>query len=319
MRRRDLLLAVPPLLLSGAAAAQEFPSRPVQVVVPFPPGGGTDVLLRLLTQPLQRRLGQPVIIDNRPGATGSIGNDRVAKAAPDGHTLLAQATIISLFPQMMQGLPYDPLRDLAAVGMLSETPTVFVTHPAAPFTTPRDLAPASRQRPLTFGTAGVGSPQHLGTMGMAQQLGIAVEHVPYRGTAPALTDVLGRQLDFAAFSLSSVLPLIQEGKLKALAVHAPRRVRFAPDIPTAAEQGVNDAGSSVRFLLLAPSQTPPAIIARINTALNEVLTAPEIGEAFATRGYAVLSSTPEEAQNEMLREQQIWTPLIRDLGVRITE
>jgi tripartite-type tricarboxylate transporter receptor subunit TctC len=319
MRRRDLLCAIPPCLLPGLAGAQDFPARPVQIVVPFPPGGGTDVLIRLLTPHLQRQLGQPVVVDNRPGATGSIGNDRVAKAAPDGHTLLAQATIISVFPQMMQGLTYDPLRDLAAVGMVGETPTVFVTHPASPFTTLPDLAPASRQRPLNFGTAGVGSPQHLGTMGMARQLGIAVEHVPYRGTAPAVTDVLGRQLDFAAFSLSSVLPLIQEGKLKALAVHAPQRVRFAPEISSAAEQGVRDAGSSVRFLLLAPGQTPPAVIARLNAVLNEAIRSPEIADAFAARGYTATISTPEEAQAAMVREERAWAPLIRDLGVRITE
>lgn len=300
-------------------SAQGYPTKPVSIVVPFPPGGGTDVLIRLMTERLGELLGQPVVVDNRPGATGSIGNDRVAKAAPDGYTLLAQASIIGVFPHMLPGLLYNPLRDFAAIGMIGETPTVFVVHPDFRASTLKDLVEPSRRKPLTFATAGIGSPQHLGTERMTRELGIAAEHVPYRGTAPAVTDLLGRQIDFAAFSLSSVLPLIREGKIKALAIHGAQRSALAPEIPAASEQGLNDAGSSVRFLLLAPARTPAATIGRLNTTLNAVLRVPEVAKGFADRGYEVIASTPEAAQADMAEQERLWAPVVRQLGISLTD
>ena len=328
MRRRRLIqvtaLATAGRVLTPVARAQTgagagYPAKPVTIVVPFPPGGGTDVLVRLMTERLGSLLGQPAIVDNRPGATGSIGNDRVAKAAPDGYTLLAQASIIGVFPHMLSGLAYDPLRDFAAIGMIGETPTVFVVHPDTPARVLGDLVAPSRRRPLTFGTAGIGSPQHLGTERMARELGIAAEHVPYRGTAPAVTDLLGRQLDFAAFSLSSVLPLIREGKLRALAIHRASRSDLAPDIPAASEQGLDDAGSSVRFLLLAPARTPTAVVGRLNATLNAVLRVPEVAKGFAERGYEVMASTPEAAQADLAEQERLWVPVVRQLGISLSE
>ncbi len=321
-RRALARLAASGVLCSALAPdawAQAYPSKPVSIVVPFPPGGGTDVLIRLMTERLGELLGQPVVVDNRPGATGSIGNDRVAKAPPDGYTLLAQASIIGVFPHMLPGLLYNPLRDFAAIGMIGETPTVFVVHPDFPAVVLKDLVQASRRKPLTFGTAGIGSPQHLGTERMTRELGIAAEHVPYRGTAPAVTDLLGRQIDFAAFSLSSVLPLIREGKVKALAIHRSQRSALAPEIPAAAEQGLNDAGSSVRFLLLAPARTPEATIARLNATLNAVLRVPDVAKGFADRGYEVIASTPEVAQADVAEQERIWAPVVRQLGISITD
>jgi len=311
--------ALAPIAWAQTGPAQDYPTKPVSIVVPFPPGGGTDVLIRLMTERLGALLGQPVVVDNRPGATGSIGNDRVAKAAPDGYTLLAQASIIGVFPHMLPGLLYNPLRDFAAIGMIGETPTVFVVHPDFPATVLKDLAAPSRRKPLTFGTAGIGSPQHLGTERMTRELGIAAEHVPYRGTAPAVTDLLGRQIDFAAFSLSSVLPLIREGKLKALAIHRARRSALAPEIPAASEQGVNDAGSSVRFLLLAPARTPAETIGRLNATLNAVLRVPDVAKGFADRGYEVIASTPEFAQADVAEQERIWAPVVRQLGISLTD
>lgn len=315
MRRRMLAALALASFAPRPTLAQPYPVRPVQIVVPFPPGGGTDVLVRLLTARLERLLGQPFIVDNRAGASGNIGSDRVAKAAPDGYTLLAQATIISVYPRTIADVRYDALRDLATIGMMAETPTVFVTSPAFAVATLPELAAASRHRPLTFATAGVGSPQHLGTMAMAKSLGAQVEHVPYRGTAPAVTDLIGRQVDFAAFSLSSVLPLIREGRLKALAVHARRRDELALDIPCSLEQGLDDAGSGVRFLLFAPAATPAPVITSLNTALNAILRDPEIVRGFHDRGYTVLTSTPAEAQREMERELRLWTPLLDELDL----
>ncbi|UFN48035.1 tripartite tricarboxylate transporter substrate binding protein [Roseomonas sp. OT10] len=315
MRRRTLAaLALAPFA-PRPALAQAYPTRPVQIVVPFPPGGGTDVLLRLLTPRLERALGQPFIIDNRAGASGSIGTDRVAKAPPDGYTLLAQATIISVYPRTISDVRYDPLKDLAPIGMMAETPNVFVVSPSFAVTTLPELMAASKRRPLTFATAGVGTPQHLGTMAIAKSLGAQVEHIPYRGTAPAVTDLIGRQVDFAVFSLSSVLPLIREGRLKALAVHARKRDELAPEIPSSLEQGVDDAGSGLRFLLFAPAATPAPIVTTLNTALNTILRDPEIVRGFRERGYTVLTSTPAEAQREMERELRLWTPVLDELDL----
>ena len=304
---------------AGALAQSAASSQPIKLVVPFPPGGGTDVLARMLAEKLRPQLNQTLVIDNRPGATGNIGNDIVAKAPPDGHTVLVQGTIIGMFPHIFSKLSYDPLKDLAGVGMVAESPNVIVVQPSSRIQTLADLVKAAKtdpNKPMNYGTAGVGSPQHLAMEQLASLSGIKLQHVNYRGTNPAVTDLLGGQTDFGAFSLSSMLPLIQSKKVRVLAVMTEKRTSLLPDVPAMAELGYKGVDSSIRFGLFVPAGTPPDVIARLAAANSKAIADPGLKESFVKAGYEVVSATPQQTDALVQREHAVWGPVVKQLGLK---
>lgn len=307
--------------LSPAAWAQQekWPSRPIKLVVPFPPGGGTDVLARLLAERLAPLMGQPVVIDNRPGATGNIGNEVVAKSKADGYTLLMQGTIIGMFPHIFQKLNYDPVKDLAAIGMVAESPYVVVANTASPYRTLGDIVSAAKANPahpLPYGTAGVGSPSHLAMEYLAQSAGIRLQHVTYRGTAPALNDLLAGTTQFGSYSLSGLLGLIHSGKVRVLSVMTSKRSALLPETPGMAELGYPDVDSSIRFGLFAPAGTPPDVMARLAEFNARATADGALREAFVKAGYEVVSSTPGQISEMVHRESEVWGPVVRKLGLK---
>jgi tripartite-type tricarboxylate transporter receptor subunit TctC len=300
------------------ALAQPFPSQPVRVVVPFPPGGGTDILMRLIQDKYTAKLGQPVVIDNRPGASGNIGAGFVAKSKPDGYTLLVQATIVGIYPSVYASLPYDPQKDFIWIGGVAESPAVIVTNPNSKYKTIADLMAEAKARPkqVNFASAGVGSPQHLATERLGRLNNVEFTHVPYKGSATAVTDLLSGVLDFGTLSFSSVLSLIQEGKLRPLALASDKRSKLMPDVPTLKEAGLGDVSGTVRFIIGAPAGTPDAAVQKLSADLNAVVKEPDIQEGFAKRGYEITLATPNEVLAMVREQKELWDPLVRELNLK---
>jgi tripartite-type tricarboxylate transporter receptor subunit TctC len=318
MRLVSLVFAAVAALGVPQAVAQQFPSQPVRVVVPFPPGGGTDILVRLIQDKYAAKLGQPVVIDNRPGASGNIGGGVVAKSKPDGYTLLVQATIVGIYPTVFASLPYDPQKDFVWIGGVAESPAVIVTNPNSKYKTIADLMAEAKARPkqVNFASAGVGSPQHLATERLGRLNKVEFTHVPYKGSATAVTDLLSGVLDFGTLSLSSVLPLIQEGKLRALALASDNRSKLMPNVPTIKEAGLGDVSGTVRFIVGAPTGTPDAAVEKLSTDLNAVVKDPEIQDGFAKRGYEITLATPKEVLAMVREQKELWDPLVRELKLK---
>jgi tripartite-type tricarboxylate transporter receptor subunit TctC len=320
IHRRAALAALASAALPLPALAQDaWPSRPVRLVVPFPPGGGTDVLARMLADRLRPILNQTVVIDNRPGATGNIGNDHVAKSQPDGYTLLMQGTIIGMFPHIFQKLSYDPLKDLVPVGAVAESPNVVVVNPSSAFNTLDDLvkkAKSQPDKPLNYGTAGVGSPQHLAMEQLARLAGIRIQHINYKGTAPAVNDLLSNQTDFGAYSLSSMLPLIQGSKVRVLAVLTDKRTSLLPNAPSMTDLGFRNVDSSIRFALFVPAGTPPDVVGRLAAANSRALADASLRESFTKAGYEIVPATGPQVAAMVQREHAVWGPLVRDMGLK---
>jgi tripartite-type tricarboxylate transporter receptor subunit TctC len=287
-------------------------------VVPFPPGGGTDILMRLIQDKYAAKLGQPVVIDNRPGASGNIGAGVVAKSKPDGYTLLVQATIVGIYPSVYASLPYDPQKDFIWIGGVAESPAVIVTNPNSKYKTIADLMAEAKARPkqVNFASAGVGSPQHLATERLGRLNNVEFTHVPYKGSATAVTDLLSGVLDFGTLSFSSVLSLIQEGKLRPLALASDKRSKLMPDVPTLKEAGLGDVSGTVRFIIGAPTGTPDAAVEKLSADLNAVVKEPDIQEGFAKRGYEITLATPKEVLAMVREQKDLWDPLVREMKLR---
>ncbi|MGE3988803.1 Bug family tripartite tricarboxylate transporter substrate binding protein [Pseudorhodoplanes sp.] len=318
MRLFALVFAALAVLGAPQTLAQEFPSQPVRVVVPFPPGGGTDILVRLIQDKYSAKLGQPVVIDNRPGAAGNIGAGVVAKSKPDGYTLLVQATIVGIYPSVYASLPYDPQKDFIWIGGVAESPAVIVTNPNSKYKTIADLMAEAKARPkqVNFASAGVGSPQHLATERLGRLNKVEFTHVPYKGSATAVTDLLSGVLDFGTLSFSSVLSLIQEGKLRALALASDSRSKLMPDVPTLKESGLGDVSGTVRFIIGAPAGTPEAAVEKLSADLNAVVKDPDIQAGFAKRGYEITLATPKEVLTMVREQKELWDPLVRELNLK---
>jgi tripartite-type tricarboxylate transporter receptor subunit TctC len=315
----SLLIAVcAAITVTAPARAQSFPVRPVTVVVPFPAGGGTDILVRLIQEKMSTELGQQLVLDNKPGATGNIGGAYVANATPDGYTLLVQATIIGMFSHIFPNLSYDPVHDFVPIGGIAETATVLVVNAESKIMTLADLIKEARARPaaLNYGTAGVGSPSHLAAEMMGKLNDAKITHVPYKGTAPAVQDVLGQFTQFGAFTLSAVLPLIQDGKFRALAIAGEKRTILLPDVPTVKELGFGDVFSGTRFVLLAPLKTPTDVTARLTAALTKVVADAAIQDGFLKRGYEVTQATPDQVRAMLTRQYETWGPLVKELKLQ---
>lgn len=306
-------------IVATPATAQEssWPSRPITLVVPFPPGGGTDVLARMLTSNLEKALNQTFVVDNKPGASGNIGAALVSRSEPNGQTFLLQATIIGVYPHVYKDIGYDPVTGLDPITTIAETPNIVVVRPDSPLQSFGDLLNKAKdaKAPLTFATAGTGSPQHMAMEVVADRAGAHMQHVPYKGTSPAIVDVIGGQVDAGVFSLSSTLPFVRSGKLKVLAVLSPERFPLIPDAPSIRELGFDGIDSAVRFLILSPPRTPAPIVKRMNEVIHNAVRSPEFEKMLEEAGYRGVLSTPEEARAMIRNEYDTWGPVVKRLGL----
>jgi tripartite-type tricarboxylate transporter receptor subunit TctC len=302
-----------------AAGAQAYPARPIRFIVPFPPGGGNDIVGRIVAQRLNEALGVPVVVDNRGGAGGTIGTDILSKAPPDGHTLLINNISLAVNATLFEKLPYHTLKDLAPVSLLGRQPQVLVVHPSVPATSVKELLALARAKPgqTVYGSGGMGTGAHLATVLLVQMTGIDVVHVPYKGLGPALTDLMGGRVQFIVATLASALPLVKGGKLRPLAVTTARRSAFLPELPTLSEAGVQGYDFSVWYGLLVPGRTPAAIVGQLNGAAVKVLQSSALKEQFAAQGLEAASSTPAEFGAHLKSEVAKWGKVIKAGNIKV--
>lgn len=316
-----VVVAAAVLALPAVSSAQPWPSRPIKIVVQFPPGGTTDIISRTISDRLSKELGQPVIVDNRPGASGSIGSDAVAKAAPDGYTIgMATVTTHAINPAVFKKLPYDVMRDLAPITRLVSVPNVVAVSAALPVKSMPEFIAMAKAKPdgaVTYGTAGLGSEGNLMGELFNQSAGVKLLHIPYKGSAPAIQEAMGGQIDLVFDNLPSSLPFIQSGKLRALAVASPKRVSVLPDVPTFAEVGLAPVNSSSWFGLIAPAKTPKEVIDRIRAASVKVLAQPEVRTAIAKLGGEPVGNRPDEFTAQILADLDKFKRLADSSGIRL--
>jgi tripartite-type tricarboxylate transporter receptor subunit TctC len=322
--RRILAFAGVGLLACGASAQSPsnsgpapYPNRPVQIIVPFTPGTGMDILARTVGQKLSERWGQPVIIDNRPGASGNIGTDMVVKAAPDGYTLLITANTLVMTVSLYRNVPYDPIRDLAPVEKMAVGTMALTLNPAVPAHTLKEFVAYAKANPgkLAYGSPGVGTPQHLATELFKTMTGIDMLHVPYKGSAGAITGLISGDVAMMSNALHAVLPQVKAGRINAIAVGGPKRSRVAPEIPTFAESGYPDFDVDFWYGLLAPAATPSEIIAKLNQDITQVLNAPEMRETLSSQGLEPVTGTPEQFAELIRTDLARWANVIKTAGV----
>ena len=320
LRRRELLAAGLASVLPLAAHAQAWPSRPVTLVVPFPPGGSVDLIARLYADPLAMALGTPVVIDNRAGAGGSIASAQVARAKPDGYTLVASSQSSHLANPLTQPNPgYDPIKDFASISQLSRSINVLLVNPAVPAKNFKEFVALVKSRPgeLNFCSAGPGSMGQLNVELMKSQLQLNATHVPYRGGGPLVTALISNEVQFGLDNLAPFLPLIQSGKLRALAVAAPARVAALPDIPTFAELGHPVLNTTSWIGIAAPARTPPEIVATLHKAVRSVADQPSMAEALQSRGALPPEvQSPEQFTAMMSERLAVYGDLVRRAGIR---
>ncbi|CAG9174673.1 Bug family tripartite tricarboxylate transporter substrate binding protein [Cupriavidus pinatubonensis] len=322
--RRALLLsslACATLLLAPSlAAASDYPNKPIRLVVPYPPGGATDVIGRTLAQHLSATLGQQVVVDNRAGAAGNIGADLVAKAAPDGYTLLMGALTSHAINAALykSRVPYDIEKSFAPVAIVGTVPLVFVVNPSVNASTLPQLVSLARSKPgtITYGSAGNGSPQHLAGEMFKRMAGVDMLHVPYKGSGPAMTDLIGGQVLSMVETVPAAQAYVKGGKIRALAVTSSQRVSALPDVPTAAEAGLKDFEVSSMFGIVAPAGTPAAVIDRLSADLKKILAEPDVKEALLKQGAIATWTTPAQTGARIKSELARWNTVIRDAGVK---
>jgi len=310
--------AITTLAAAPTAQAIDYPSKPVHVIVPFSPGGGVDTIGRTVSQRLSERLGQPFVVENRPGANGSIGVKAAMRAEPDGYTLLLFATAAGMFPLIYSDLGYDPFKDIAPISTVAVQPLALFTTKTFPVDSVSNLIQAAKAKPngFAFAGVGVGSPQHMAGELLMHRAGIHMIHVPYKGTAPALNDLVAGQTQLGFLGLSSGLPFVRNDQLNVLAVASRTRSALAPELPTMAEQGVSDFDLGITYFMGAPVGTPPEIIDRLNAAIQAVLKEPAVVEGLQHQGYETVGSTPQEVADLMREEDRKWAPIVKAAGIK---
>ena len=302
-----------------ATEAQDYPSRPIRIIVPFSPGGAVDGPTRVIAAELGKRLKQQLIIDNRPGAGATIGSEAVAKSAPDGYTLLLASQTNAIAASLYPKLSFQPIDDFAAISLLGREPGVLVAHPSLPVKSVAELVAYARERPgqLNYASSGNGSGQHLFMALFASMAGIQLTHVPYRGSGQATTDLLAGTVPLALPGTAGMVAHIRAGKLRALAVTGSARSAQLPEVPTLAESGLPGFAAYVWLGLLAPKGTPPAIIERLQRELKLALATPEVKSHFADAGIEAVGSTPAEFDAFFREERDRWAKVVKDTGARI--
>lgn len=307
-------------IATSLAFAQSYPNKPVRMVVPFPPGGTTDILARAVGQKLSESWGQLVVIDNRPGAGGNIGTDIVAKSAPDGYTLLMGTVgTHSINASLYAKLPFDPINDFVPVTLVASVPNVLVVNSTVDSKSVKDLIALAKSKPgqLTFASSGNGTSIHLAGELFKSMTGTAMLHIPYKGSAPAITDLLGGQTNMMFDNLPSAMPHIKSGKLRALAVTSASRSPALPDTPTIAETGISGYEASSWFGVLAPAGTPKEVVARIHADIVKALSAPEIKERLSGQGAEPVGNTPEQFAQHIKTETVKWAKVVKDSGAKV--
>jgi tripartite-type tricarboxylate transporter receptor subunit TctC len=318
-----LRLACAALLAGAAWSAQSqvaYPTQPVKVIVPFPPGGGTDVVTRLLADKIRAATGWTLVVDNKAGAGGNIGMDAVAKSKPDGYTVgMGQTANLAINPSLYAKMPYDAAKDLVPVALVAGQPVVLVVNASSRFKTLADLVAAAKERPstLTMASAGNGTVGHLAGEMFAKLAGIKVSHIPYRGAGPAATDLLGGQVDFYFATPQTVVSFVKSGRLRALAVSSAKRVPVLPDVPTVAESGYKGFEASDWKLLVAPAGTPPEVVKRLNAEVEKAMSKPETLAQLLAEGSVPMSGSPQQAAQYVKSEQQRWGAIVRESHVKL--
>ena len=312
-----ILLFVPLLAAVDARAADPWPTKPVKIIATYPPGGLSDVMARLSAQILTDALGKPFIVENKPGASGVTGTDFVAKSPPDGYTLvMGESSNLTINPSLYPVLPFDPAKDLAPIVLVGTVPLVLVVAPTSPYDSAAAIVAAAKSKPLSFASSGSGTVGHLVAESWKRGAGVDLLHVPYKGGGPAVTDVMGGQVDLHFASLPAAVSLIKSGKLRALAVTSAQRVPQLPDVPTMAEAGFRDADASVLYGLLAPAGTSPEVLARVNAEVNRVLQMPEVRDSFAKQGVVLRGGSPEQFAAFLVTERGKWSRVVKESGAK---
>ena len=315
-RSATLLLGAIASLLSGCALAQAYPNRPIRLVVGYATGGGTDIIGRMAAQYLSTRLGQSVLVENKPGAGGNIATEAVAKAAPDGYTLLLAVNNVTINPYIYKKMDVDVARELRGVGIIANSPIVLVANLNAPLKNLDELIAYARQNPgkISYGTPGIGTPQHLAVELLASMAGLNMVHIPYKGSAPSLADLMGGQIQLASAAIISAQPLLRAGKIRGIAVADPRRVSALKELPAIGEV-VKGYAVSIWFGIMAPAQTPDEIIARLGDALRKAVATPEMVEKMAAQGYENAITTPEEMDATVRADLIKWGRVVKAAGI----
>ncbi|MCG7327489.1 tripartite tricarboxylate transporter substrate binding protein [Achromobacter sp. ACRQX] len=312
------VLAAAALSFAAAASHAAWPDRPITLVVPFTPGTGIDLIARQLAASLPQTLGQPVVVENLAGASGNIGSEKVARATPDGYTFLVTVNTFVMNSSLYKGkLRFDPQQDFAPVGLTSWGSLLLVTHPTNPANTVADVVQAAKAAPgkLSYGTPGVGTPHHLSMALFLDRTGASMLHVPYKGTAGAVTDMLGGRLDYMFLPVHVALPQVKGGKLKVIATGSPKRLPQLPDVPTLTEAGLQGADVDMWYGVLAPKGTPPAIVDRMNQAINAILQTPATATAFDAQGMVPATSTPADFGSLIARDAKRWDDVVARTGI----
>ena len=318
--RRALLalVALTAMPLATWAQAGAYPDKPVRFIVPYPPGGGTDVIARIVQQKFQATLGQPIVIENRGGAGGSVGTEAAAKSAPDGYTVLFTLSSHTINPAIFPKLSFDTVKDFEPVGMVASLPQILVTQPQFPANSVAEMTAMAKVKPgtMAFASVGNGSPGHLAGAMQALRTGVALTHIPYRGGGPAVTDVMGGQVPTLWVSIPAAAQFVKLGKLKALAVSTVKRSAAFPDVPTMQEAGVADFEVDSWYAMFVPAKTPRAVIDRLNKALNAVVGDPEIREKLLAQGAEGVGGTPDALGKVVANELPRWAKLAKDANIK---
>lgn len=322
MIRTRLFAGLAALLLAfGAlpAHAQWSPTQPIRVIIPYAPVGTSDIIARTLSDRLRERLGQPIVIENRAGASTQIGTEAVAKSKPDGHTLLLVANTFAVNPSLFPKLPYDSLKDLEPITYAGVTPHTLVIHPSIPANNLKELLAYAKARPgkLSYGSVGNGTSFHLGMEILKKQAGVFIVHIPYRGMGPVLTDLLSHQIDLAFANTPNAVPYVQSGKLRAVAVAHPTRVAQLPDVPTVAEQGFPGFESNSWFVFFAAGGTPPQILDRLNAEITAALKEPAINKALTEQGVEVMATSRAATAAFIRAEMAKYADAVKFSGAKV--
>jgi tripartite-type tricarboxylate transporter receptor subunit TctC len=313
-----LIFILSSLLLAFAARAENWPSRLIKATIPFGAGSAADVVPRLVFDRLAVELGQPIVIENRVGAGGTLGTAAVAKADPDGYSIIAHSSALTIAPAIFPNLTYDATKDLASVLMIGSSANVMIVPNSRPWKTVQDFIAGAKAKPgsISFGSVGIGSAVHISSEKFRLAAGIEATHVPYRGGSEVITDILGARIDFYFCPLATALPLIREAQVRALLVSTPKRVPDLPDVPTPLEAGLKDADSAIWFGVFMPSKTPRDIVEKFHAAGVKVLTEPAMQDSLKKLGVQAMQMTPSEMDDLVRRETAANMELIRAAGIK---
>jgi tripartite-type tricarboxylate transporter receptor subunit TctC len=322
---RTAIMAAIAVLASMPAAgekpplASDYPTKPIRLIVPFAPGGGTDIIGRLVAQELGQAWGQTVVVDNRGGGGGTIGAHIAAKAVPDGYTMVLCSLGISYAPALYQKLPFDPVKDFAPISLVATQPFVYVVIPTLGVTSLKELIALAKAKPgqLRYGSGGAGGSSHLGTELLRTMTGIDIAHVPYKGTGPALTAMLSGEIQMQLIGISSVVPHLKSGRMRALAVSGAKRSTAAPEVPTVAESGVPDYVFDVWYGMLFPASTPRTLVVKTNAEINRALKSPALAQRFGGVGVEPAGTTPEAFAKMLQSEIAKWRKVVKEANIRI--